>query len=162
MKILLYSVIGLLLIISLYFVALSISSRKPPELGMFNGQLRACPASPNCVCSERQVEGAFVEPLVYTTSADNAWRNARKAIVGIGGVVVAEQDGYLHAQFVTPLLRYVDDVELRIDENKQVIHIRSASRVGYSDMGANRARVTKIRMAFRKGFGFDEPLGQKK
>jgi uncharacterized protein (DUF1499 family) len=156
MKILLYSVIGLFIIISLYFVALSVSSRKQPELGLLDGQLRACPASPNCVSSERQGETGYVEPLMMTTLADDAWRNAKKAIVDIGGVIVTERDGYLHAEFVTPLMRYVDDVELRKDDNKQVIHIRSASRVGHSDLGANRARVEKLRRVFLKVTGQDK------
>jgi len=148
MKILLSIVIGLIVIISLYFIALSISSRKQPDLGMLNGQLRTCPGSPNCICSERPSEGGFVEPFMVITTMDDAWSNAKQAVVENGGVIVTERDSYLHAYFVTPLLRYIDDVELRRDENKQIIHIRSASRVGHSDMGANRARVTKIRKAF--------------
>ena len=150
MKILLYSVIGIIVIIGLLLVVLSMSSRKQPELGLLNGQLRPCPATPNCVCSEQQVEGAFVEPLVYTTTADDAWRKIKQAIVETGGVVLTEQNGYLHARYKTPLMRYVDDVELRLDENKQVIHIRSASRVGHSDLGANRKRVGRIRATFEK------------
>ena len=153
MKILLYSVIGIVVIIGLVSVVLSISSRKQPELGLLNGQLRPCPATPNCVCSEQQVEGAFVEPLVYATTADVAWRKIKYAIVETGGVVLTEQDGYLHAVYETPVMRFVDDVELRLDENNQVIHVRSASRVGNSDLGANRKRVARIRAAFDKQIG---------
>jgi uncharacterized protein (DUF1499 family) len=148
MKILLYLVIGLLVIIGLYFVALSISSRKEPELGILNEQLRACPPTPNCVSSEQSGDVAFVEPLQVTTTMDEAWHRAKNAIVKTGGKIVDERDGYLHACFTTPVLRFIDDVELRLDENKRVIQIRSASRVGRSDMGTNRARVDKIRMAF--------------
>ena len=150
MKIFLYSVIGILVIIGIMLVVMSIASRKQPELGLLNGQLRPCPASPNCVCSEQQVEGAFVEPLSYTITAEDAWPRMKQAIVETGGVVVTEQDGYLHAHYVTPLMRYVDDVELRLDKNKQLIHVRSASRVGHSDLGANRKRVARIRAAFGK------------
>ena len=153
MKILLYSVIGIFLIIGLVTVVLSISSRKQPELGLLNGQLRPCPASPNCVCSEQQVEGAFVEPFVYTTTADDAWRKLKQSIAETGGVVLTEQDGYLHAVYETPVMRFVDDVELRLDENNQVIHVRSASRVGNSDLGANRKRVARIQAAFDKQIG---------
>jgi len=149
-KILLYSVIGIIVIIGLLFVGLSMSSRKQPELGLLNGQLRPCPVTPNCVCSEQQVEGAFIKPLVYTTTADNAWRKIKQAIAETGGVVLTEQNGYLHARYETPLMRYVDDVELRLDENKQVIHIRSSSRVGHSDLGANRKRAGRIRATFDK------------
>lgn len=150
MKALLYSVIGIFVIIGLLLGVLSISSRKQPERGLLNGQLRPCPTTPNCVCSEQQVEGAFVEPLVYPTTAADAWRKIKQAIDETGGIVLTEQNGYLHARYVTPLMRYVDDVELRLDENKQLIHIRSASRVGHSDLGANRQRVGKIRSVFDK------------
>jgi len=152
-KILLYSVIGIFVIIGLVSVVLSISSRKQPELGLLNGQLRPCPATPNCVCSEQQVEGAFAEPLVYATTADVAWRKIKYAIVETGGVVLTEQDGYLHAVYETTLMRFVDDVELRLDATNQVIHVRSASRVGNSDLGANRKRVTRIQAAFDKQIG---------
>ena len=53
---------------------------------------------------------------------------------------------YLHATFVTPIMRYKDDVELRLDDDR--IHIRSASRVGYSDLGANRQRVARLTVEF--------------
>ena len=150
MKLLLYSVIGIVAIIGIMFVALSIASRKQPELGLLNGQLRPCPTSPNCVCSEQQVEGAFIEPLAYTTTAADVWHKMKQAIIETGGVIVTEQNGYLHARYVTPLMRYVDDVELRIDENNRVIHVRSASRVGHSDLGANRQRVARIRAVFER------------
>ena len=158
MKIVIYTVIGIVLIIGIMLVVLSIASRKQPELGLLNGQLRPCPATPNCVCSEQQVEGAFVEPLVYTATADDAWRKVIQAVVETGGVVVTEQDGYLHAQYETPLMRYVDDVELRLDENKQLIHVRSASRVGHSDLGANRKRVARIRAAFDEQTGLESKI----
>ncbi len=150
MKILFYTVIGIFLIIGLLFVVLSISSRKQPELGLLNGQLRACPTTPNCVCSEQLVERAVVEPLIYTTTAADAWSRMKQAIIETGGIILTEQGGYLHARYETSLMRYIDDVELRIDENKQRIHVRSASRVGYSDMGANQKRVTRIWAAFKQ------------
>ena len=148
MKVLFYIVIGLLVIISVYFIGLSVSSRKQPDIGMTNGQLRACPATPNCVSSEEPDASGYVRPLTVTTTTSDAWEKAKWAVVESGSVVVSERDGYLHAHFVTILLRYVDDLELRFDEKNQLIHIRSASRVGRSDFGANRVRVEMIRAAF--------------
>lgn len=148
MKILLYTILGLLVIISLYFVSLSVSSRKLPELGILGDQLRSCPITPNCVCSEFQSNGAFIEPLRFSANDGDAWDTAKKTLIEAGGEIVTERDGYMHVQFVTSFMRYVDDVELRMDDSKQLIHIRSASRVGHSDMGANRARVEKIRKIF--------------
>ncbi len=148
MKILLYIFIGIIIIIGIYFIALSISSRKQPELGLLNGQLRVCPATLNCVCSEQG--SSVIEPLSYITQADVAWDRVKQIIVTTGGKIITEQAGYLHAQYETPLMRYIDDVELRLDVSQQRIHIRSASRVGYSDLGANQKRVSLIRMAFNK------------
>ena len=167
LKALLYLVIGLLVIVSAYFINLSVSSRKQPDLGLLKGQLRVCPATPNCVSSERQDEGAYIEPLMVTTKVNKIattkagdawitlWKDAKKAVVEIGGNIMTERYGYLHATFETKILRYVDDVELRLDKNKRLIHIRSSSRVGRSDMGANRVRVEKIRKAFLKNIFHD-------
>jgi uncharacterized protein (DUF1499 family) len=157
-KILLYTVIGIIVIIGVILVGLSIASRKQPELGLLNGQLRPCPATPNCVCSEQRVEGAYVEPIGYTTAADEAWRKMKQAIVETGGEVATDQNGYLHAIYETPLMRYVDDVEFRLDENQQLIHIRSASRVGKSDLGANRKRVVRIRATFEKSINLESKV----
>ena len=149
MKIMLYTVIGIILLTGIIFAVLSISSRNQPELGLLNGQLRACPSTPNCVCSEPAVESTFVEPLIYSATSEDAWKRMKQVIVETGGKILTEQGVYLHARYETSLMRYIDDVELRLDENKQVIHIRSASRVGHSDMGENRKRVTRIRIAFK-------------
>ena len=151
MRLLLYAALLGLLAIGVLLAALSVASRKQPELGLLDGQLRPCPATPNCVCSDGPEGDAFVEPLSYSASAEQAWQRMRQAIVAAGGAVVSEQDGYLHARFETPLLRFVDDVELRLDRDKRLIHIRSASRVGHSDLGANRKRVAHIRAVFAGG-----------
>jgi uncharacterized protein (DUF1499 family) len=42
-------------------------------------------------------------------------------------------------------MRFVDDVEFLFDDTNKKIHVRSASRVGYSDMGVNRKRVEELR-----------------
>lgn len=149
MKILLYGIGGLAAVIVLLLVGLSLASRKQPEPGLVDGRLRPCPHSPNCVCSEWPQQGAFIEPLVFTTTASEAWRSAKQAVTASGGEIVMEEGGYLHARYVTPILRFVDDVELRLDVAAQVIHVRSASRVGHSDLGANRKRVARLRAAFK-------------
>lgn len=148
MRIVLYSVIGLFLLIGVALLVLSVSSRKQPELGLIDGRLRSCPARPNCVCSETGYSGEAVDPLGYSIAHEAAWRTLRQAILATGGVIVREQGPYLHATYQTPVMRFIDDVELRLDQDLHVIHIRSASRVGHSDLGANRRRVARIRKAF--------------
>ena len=144
--------IGIVFIIGLMLIGLSIASRKVPELGLINGQLRHCAATPNCVCSEWKVEGAYVEPLRYSTSAEDAWDTIKQTIDKTGGIIVSEQNMYLHATYQTPLLRFIDDVEIRLDDELKLIHIRSASRVGRSDMGTNLERVAHIRSIFERQF----------
>lgn len=150
MKLFIYSFAALVIVIGALLVALSVASRKQPELGLVDGQLRPCPATPNCVSSEDKGGKAYIEPLNYSGPDEAAWADLKRAIAETGGKVVRDDAGYLHAVYQTPLLRFVDDVELRQDTNGQVIHVRSASRVGQSDFGANRKRVERIRSAFRQ------------
>ena len=148
MKLFIYSVTVLVIILGVVLIAFSIASRKQPELGLLTGQLQPCPVTPNCVCSEYRVDDAYIEPLSYTDMPAEAWAKIKRVISETKGIVLTEKADYLRIVYETPLLRYVDDVELRHDKNKQRIHIRSASRVGKSDLGANRKRVEKIRTAF--------------
>ncbi|HEY9596037.1 MAG TPA: DUF1499 domain-containing protein, partial [Cyanophyceae cyanobacterium] len=43
---------------------------------------------------------------------------------------------------------FVDDVEFFLDDNANVIQVRSASRLGESDLGVNRKRIETIRAEF--------------
>ncbi|MDZ7803642.1 DUF1499 domain-containing protein [Thiohalophilus sp.] len=148
MKPYIYSVAALIVVVGAILVALSIASRKQPELGLVDGRLQPCPASPNCVCSEYPSNDAYIEPLNYIGPVEEAWRRVKRVIDETGGEVIAEQPDYLHAVYQTPWLRFIDDVELRLNQSQQVIHVRSASRVGRSDFGANRQRVERIRACF--------------
>ena len=150
MKWIIYTIAALVIMIGIMLVAYSVASRKLPELGLLNGQLRPCPATPNCVCSEYQGDSAYVEPLSYTVKTEQAWEKIKRVIAETGGSVISEGRDYLRVIYKTPLLRYIDDVEFRLDRNLQRIHVRSASRVGKSDMGANRKRVEKLRITFNK------------
>ena len=62
--------------------------------------------------------------------------------------IVREEEGYMHAEARSLLFRFVDDVEFLLDADNRLIHVRSASRTGYSDLGVNRRRVERIRTAF--------------
>lgn len=150
MKLFIYTISALVIIIGTVLVAFSVGSRKQPDLGLNNGMLQACPATPNCVCSEYPVENAYVEPLSYTMTAEQAWEKIKRVISTTGGTVITEEPGYLRVVYETPMLRYRDDVEFRQDDNNQRIQVRSASRVGQSDMGVNRKRVETIRIAFNQ------------
>lgn len=124
-----------------------------PTVGLDGGTLRPCPDSPNCVCSEgdREDEGSAIEPFRIPdgTSADDAF-SALMTVLGDGRARIEGQaEGYVHAVFTTRLLRFKDDLEARLDREAGLIHVRSASRVGYSDLGTNRKRVEALREAWR-------------
>ena len=111
--------------------------------------LRPCPDKPNCVCSERGgPDDSRLDPLSIVGSPDEAWARARAAVEAVGGSITHEIPGYLRATTSSPILRFVDDLELRMDKEAGVIHVRAAARVGRSDMGANRKRVEQLRSEY--------------
>lgn len=143
-------ILVLFVVLVLFLAVLSIISRKKPSLGLTNRRLRPCSNRPNCVCSEDKDLPSYIKPLSLSGRAENQWERARQVIREMGGRIIQEQDSYLWATFTTRIFRFVDDLELRMDIENQVIHIRSASRVGYSDMGANRKRVEDFRSRFNQ------------
>ena len=121
------------------FFFLGLKSQRGEAKGLVDGRLAACPSSPNCASSEADApDGKKVDPLSGTMA------DARNAIVALGGTIHSETEGYLSATFKSSLFGFVDDVELRPGDNGR-IHIRSASRVGYSDRGVNKKRIAAIR-----------------
>ena len=124
-----------------------------PEVGLVGGALRPCPASPNCVSSEApEGDPSRVGPLPIPEGMEPEEAFERLALlVSERASVRTRTPSYLHAVFTTRLLRFRDDFEARLDAGAGVIHVRSASRLGYSDLGANRRRVEAIRAAFRSG-----------
>mgnify|MGYP000639616656 CR=1 FL=1 len=138
--------VGALILLGLAaIITMAVQSQKTPEhLGLNQGQLRPCPPSPNCVCSEAHTQGSEQHAVTAIKLADRDWQTMKRVITESGGVIQQSNDLYLHATFTTPVFRYVDDVELRLDEVSGLIHIRSASRVGRSDFGVNRKRVMQL------------------
>ena len=124
-------------------------SQKPENLGVVDGKLRGCPDSPNCV-STAAVDGSHHTPCFAFTGSV---ADARNRLVQIMSqmprtTLVTENQNYLHFECRSRLFRFVDDLEFLIDADAGVIQVRSASRVGYSDLGVNRARVNQVRAAF--------------
>ena len=119
------------------------------NLGIKNGRLSVCPDTPNCVSSQSSNSSNYIDPIHWTQNVPdiksilidtvNAMKRTR---------VVSHHKDYVHVEFISALFRFVDDVEFLIDEKNRTIHVRSASRVGYSDLGVNRKRVEKIRKTF--------------
>ena len=115
-------------------------------MGLQNGRLRKCPDSPNCVCSQDEDAAHCIEPLRFTDEPTVAWNRLIELVRRQSRVRIVEcNEGYLHAEFTTKWFRFVDDVEFLLDASGSLIHVRSASRIGYSDLGLNRRRIEAIR-----------------
>lgn len=108
--------------------------------------LSSCPSSPNCVSTQAQDESHAIAPFRYQKTKAEA-KEALKAIIRSlpRTKLVEEDDTYLHYEFTSLLLRFVDDVEFLFDDEAKTIHFRSASRTGYGDLGVNRRRMEEIR-----------------
>ncbi|MDW8469072.1 MAG: DUF1499 domain-containing protein [Burkholderiales bacterium] len=122
--------------------------KRPEHLGLRAGKLAPCPSSPNCVSSQADPSDSvhYVAPIAFDGEPAAAMAAVRAAIEATpGATIVREEADYLHAEFRTRVLRFVDDVEFAFDAGARVIHVRSASRVGWSDLGANRRRVEALR-----------------
>ena len=150
MKIALILMVLFLGFIFLRFITLAKSSNEiETSPGLENGKLLPCKEKPNCVCSLEKREVYFVEPLRFSGSPEVALQNLKKLILEIDGLSLKSQsDGYMHFTAKSRLFGFIDDLEIQISADNQTIQIRSESRVGYSDLGANRKRVEKIRAMF--------------
>ncbi|MEH1779261.1 MAG: DUF1499 domain-containing protein [Nostoc sp.] len=119
-------------------------------LGVDNGHLSSCPASDNCVVSQNADKKHAIDPIPYHVDRDVAKETLLKVISVVPRTEVIEQtDNYIHALSKSRIFKFVDDVEFYLPPNESVIHLRSASRVGESDLGVNRRRVEQIRLALR-------------
>lgn len=123
------------------FFLLVQQSKSGTAPGLVDGLLTPCPASPNCVSSEAGTDDAHrVDPLPLS-----AWDRLPDIVTAEGGTITAINETYIASEFATPLMGFVDDVEFRKADD--AVHVRSASRVGHSDLGANRKRVDALRAA---------------
>ena len=124
------------------------ASEPPPEVGPPG--LAPCPSTPNCVSSRADDRAHFVEPLSWEAAREDAVDAAARVLREMGGEIRTLREDYLHATFTIRGLGFVDDVELVRDAQAGVLHVRSASRVGHSDLGVNRRRVERIRRALQR------------
>ncbi len=108
--------------------------------------LEPCPSSPNCVSTQADPTDPahYIEPVPYQGEASAALAAIEDAVTSNGGSVKAVRDTGLDALFVTGLLKFKDDVSFEVDDDAKLIHFRSASRVGHSDLGANRKRMESL------------------
>jgi uncharacterized protein (DUF1499 family) len=124
------------------------AGKSPAGLGVHDGRLKPCPETPNCVNS-RDTGKAAIAPIAYRGSPEAAWQRLTKIVAGLSGSrIVSQSDRYLRVEATSRIFGFVDDVEFLLDADASVIHLRSASRLGYSDLGVNRKRIEQVRARF--------------
>ena len=138
-------IFGLIIILSSSFV---FSYPALAAIGLSDGQLSSCPKSPNCVVSQNGDEEHSIAAIPYKSDLSTAKETLLKVLSVVPRTeVVEETNKYIHAESTSRIFKFVDDVEFYFPEDKSVIEVRSASRVGESDLGVNRRRIEQIRLA---------------
>jgi len=125
------------------------SGGPPSNIGLKDGKLSPCPKSPNCVSTRSSDPQHGIEALSFRGSRSETMA----AILAVAGkmqrtTVVTQREDYLHVEYRTKM-GFVDDVEFHLDETTQTVHFRSASRIGYSDLGVNRKRMEEFTNRYR-------------
>ncbi|WP_246247142.1 DUF1499 domain-containing protein [Candidatus Methylobacter favarea] len=129
------------------------NSKGNPELEM---KLAACPQSPNCVSSQATDKDHFIAPFKISGKTEDAWKALKQALAGQSRTLITQETGNtLHAEAASLVFRFVDDIDVVIDHNAKLIHIRSASRTGYSDFGVNRRRMEALRSKLQQAHVID-------
>ena len=150
LKIILIAITSLGLLLIVAFFVLGYMSQSGKANGLVEGRLTRCPDTPNCICSEFLLDAdRYIEPIVISAGdSANILIRLKTIIREMGGSIQAEQTDYIAATFTSSIFRFVDDLEIRIDAGQQMIHLRSASRIGHGDGGVNRKRVERLKNYF--------------
>lgn len=126
------------------------SGTRPDEIGIDPSGLKGCPKSPNCVSSQAKDAQHAIEPFCLKSDPDASWPLIQDEIASMPRwVIVTATDNYIHVECKSLIFRFIDDLELYFNSSKGIISIRSASRIGYSDFGANRRRIELLRRELR-------------
>lgn len=146
---LLWWLVGIVVVIIVAYLVLRVLvvrvSPLPDNLGVQQGQLASCPDTPNCVSSYATDAEHAIEPLSYTGEQAAAMDALEQILRDLArSQIVTRQDDYVHAVLRSRMMGFFDDIEFYVSE-PGVIQVRSAARLGQSDLGANRRYVETIR-----------------
>ena len=137
--------------LSLYFCILLSATNAEAGSAASPDKFSPCPESPNCASSQSTDKARFIEPLHYAGSMADARQKLIDILENTKRVrFVKVETDYIHAEFRSLIFQFVDDVEFYFPPDHATIHVKSASRKGYYDFGANRRRVERLRAAFEK------------
>jgi uncharacterized protein (DUF1499 family) len=118
---------------------------RPHSIGLVKDRLTECSQSPNCVSSQTTQNAKRIAPINTNETPELAWLMLRAVVGNMSQAkLITEDERYRHYQFTSPLMGFIDDIELLFDHTNKLIHVKSASRVGKSDIGANRNRVALL------------------
>ncbi|QGJ70512.1 Hypothetical protein PBC10988_22090 [Planctomycetales bacterium 10988] len=148
----LWALLSLFVIVISFFLVRSVFSKAPTNLGVNNGQLAACPASPNCVNTQTDSSDTehSIEPITFEGDPEVAWTTLQEVLKSEPRTQIKTvNDQYFYVTFTSLIFRFVDDVEFYLEPEEKSIQFRSASREGYSDLGVNRKRMESIRQKFQ-------------
>lgn len=131
------------------------SGKRPMDLGYHNGYFKPASNKPNSVNSQAAPgHPAAILPLKVTGDPGAFFAQLARVVAAQKGAKIIEQTSrYLYAEFTTPLMGFVDDVEFALDADRGLVHVRSASRLGYSDLGTNRKRIETLRQLANQAAG---------
>jgi len=117
---------------------------------MSGHQLKPCPKSPNCVSTQTQQKSKKMDPIPFELDPKEVKKVIKSVVENLPNTHLENESiNYLHYTFKSKMFRFTDDVEFLIDAEQKLIHFRSASRTGYSDMGVNKKRMTEIKKAIK-------------
>lgn len=140
----------IIIFVIILFLILRKNSGDITATGLVAGALAGCPDKANCVSSENKADARhYIEPI--TIPADlhiDIFSLLSEIITEMGGEVQTAEGNYLAATFTSPICKFVDDLEIRIETTGNLIHLRSASRLGYNDLGVNGQRIKELKTRF--------------
>jgi uncharacterized protein (DUF1499 family) len=131
------------IVMILLAVSFAAACTSPPERPGTMNSLKECGWLPNCVNSESGRGVHAVEPINATAGQWlelKSWIREQK-----DWEITHEKDRFLQAVVKTRVMRFRDDVQLLFLPDRQLVHVRSSSRLGLSDLGTNARRVETLR-----------------
>jgi uncharacterized protein (DUF1499 family) len=144
-----FAVIVVVLAIAFSVWSNNLFAGSPPlDLGVNNGKLTACLTTPNCVSSQAPPGDRqhAIAPLAIGGDVPTTMVTLKRVIQAMPRTnIIKETNNYLYVEFTSKLMKFVDDVEFYLDNDTKMIQVRSASRLGESDLGVNRQRIEEIR-----------------
>lgn len=150
MKIVLIVIPALTLAAIVVLFVLGLMSQAGEAKGLVEGKLAKCPNKPNCICTGFEADAThYIDPITIPQGITSEVLTRLKISVReLAGSIQVENGNYLAATFTSSIFRFVDDLEIRIDSDQKMIHLRSASRVGYRDRGVNKKRVEQLKKLY--------------